>query len=33
MFNRTTVDGFFAGPNGNIDWFIPDPEVDQQSIK
>lgn len=29
MFNRTSVDGFFAGPDGNIDWFIADPEVDQ----
>ena len=29
MFNRTSLDGFFAGPNGNIDWFIPDPEVDR----
>jgi len=29
MFNRISVDGFFAGPDGNIDWFLPDPEVDQ----
>jgi len=29
MFNRTSVDGYFAGPNGNIDWFIHDPLVDQ----
>ena len=29
MLNRVSVDGFFAGPNGEIDWFIHDPEVDQ----
>lgn len=29
MFNRTSLDGFFAGLDGNIDWFIPDPEVDR----
>lgn len=29
MLNRLSIDGFFAGPNGDIDWFIHDPEVDQ----
>jgi dihydrofolate reductase len=29
MFNRVSLDGFFAGPNGEIDWFIHDPEVDK----
>ncbi len=29
MLNRVSIDGFFAGPNGEIDWFIPDPEVDK----
>ncbi len=29
MFNRTSVDGLFAGPQGEIDWFMPDPEVDR----
>ncbi len=29
MFNRVSVDGFFAGPNGEIDWFIRDPELDK----
>lgn len=28
MFNRVTLNGYFAGPNGEIDWFIHDPEVD-----
>ena len=29
MLNRVSVDGFFAGPDGEIDWFIHDPEVDK----
>ena len=29
LFNRVSLDGFFAGPNGEIDWFIQDPEVDK----
>ncbi len=29
MLNRVSIDGFFAGPHGEIDWFIPDPEVDK----
>jgi dihydrofolate reductase len=29
VLNRVSVDGFFAGPNGEIDWFVPDPEVDK----
>jgi dihydrofolate reductase len=29
MLNRVSLDGFFAGPNGEIDWAIPDLEVDK----
>jgi len=29
MINWVSLDGFFAGPNGEIDWMIRDPEVDQ----
>ena len=29
MMNWVSVDGFFAGPNDEIDWTIRDPEVDQ----
>lgn len=29
MLNRMSLDGFFTGPNGEIDWFIHDPAVDQ----
>lgn len=28
VFNRISLDGCFAGPDGDIDWFIHDPEVD-----
>ena len=28
MFNWVSIDGFFAGPNGEIDWIIRDPAVD-----
>lgn len=29
MFNRVSVDGYFAGQNGEIDWFVADPELDK----
>ncbi|HSE29699.1 MAG TPA: dihydrofolate reductase family protein [Candidatus Saccharimonadales bacterium] len=29
MFNRVTLDGFFAGTHDEIDWFVQDPEVDK----
>lgn len=29
MFNRVTADGYFGGPDGNLDWVVPDPEVDK----
>ncbi len=29
MLNRVSVDGYFAGPHGEIDWFVRDPEVDK----
>src|SRR5512140_2097370 len=28
VFNRISLDGFFAGPGGEIHWFIHDAEVD-----
>src|SRR4051812_1120086 len=28
----TSLDGFIAGPNGEIDWIVPDPTVDFASI-
>ncbi len=33
MLNRVSVDGYFAGPNGEIDWFVRDPEVDKAAHK
>ncbi len=29
MFNRVSIDGYFAGPNGEIDWFVVDHELDK----
>lgn len=29
VLNRITLDGFFAGSNGENDWFIPDTAVDK----
>lgn len=29
VLNRITLDGFFDGPNGENDWFIPDEDVDK----
>ncbi len=29
VLNRVSIDGFFAGLNGEIDWFVADPELDK----
>ncbi|QWU16127.1 Dihydrofolate reductase [Paenibacillus sophorae] len=29
VFNNVSIDGYYAGPGGEIDWFIHDPEVDK----
>lgn len=29
MFNRVSADGYFAAPDGNLDWVVPEPEVDK----
>jgi dihydrofolate reductase len=29
MFNRVSADGYFARPDGNLDWFVPDDELDK----
>ena len=33
MFNLVSLDGFFAGPNGEIDWFQTDDEFDAFAIE
>jgi dihydrofolate reductase len=27
MLNQVSIDGYFAGPNGEIDWFVHTPEI------
>jgi dihydrofolate reductase len=29
MFNRVTADGYFAGPDGNLDWVVREEELDK----
>jgi dihydrofolate reductase len=33
MFNRVTPEGFFAGPDRNLDWAVPDPELDKAATQ
>ena len=30
MWNQVTADGYFAGPDGNLDWVVPDDEYDRE---
>ena len=32
MFNRVTADAYFAGPDGNLDWVVPDKELDRSAV-
>jgi dihydrofolate reductase len=29
VLNRISLDGYYAGPNGELDWSVPDPELDR----
>jgi dihydrofolate reductase len=31
MFNRVTADGYFAGPDGNLDWVVQDEALDKEA--
>lgn len=33
MFNQVSADGFFADPQGGVDWVVSDPEVHARAIK
>lgn len=33
MFNQVTADGFFASDDGNLDWVVPEPELDREASK
>ena len=28
-FDRVSADGYFCGPDGQLDWVVPDPEIDK----
>jgi dihydrofolate reductase len=30
MFNRVSADGYFADPDGKLDWVVPDEQVDKE---
>jgi dihydrofolate reductase len=30
MFNRVSADGYFGGPDGNLDWVVPDDQLDAE---
>lgn len=32
-FNRVTADGCFAGPDGSLEWVVPEPEVDARGAE
>lgn len=32
MFNRVSADGYFSGADGNLDWVVPDQEVDKEGV-
>src|ERR1041385_8345870 len=31
-FNRVTADGYFSAPDGNLDWAVPDEEVEKGAV-
>ena len=33
MFNWVTADGYFAGPDGNLEWVVPDEEQAQAAVE
>jgi len=30
-FNRVTADGYFASPDGKLDWVVPEPQLDKEA--
>jgi dihydrofolate reductase len=32
MFNQVSADGFFADPQGGLDWVVPDPELQRRAV-
>jgi dihydrofolate reductase len=32
-FDRVSADGYFTAPDGNLDWTVPEPELDKEAAK
>ncbi len=32
MFNNVSADGYFAGPDGDLNWVVPDPDIDKAAM-
>ena len=30
-FNRVSADGYFSAPDGNLNWVVPEEEIDKQA--
>src|SRR4029079_11696089 len=30
VFDRVSADGYFSAPDGNLNWVVPDPEIDKE---
>lgn len=33
MFNHVSVDGYFSGADGNLNWIVPDEEIDKDAVE
>jgi dihydrofolate reductase len=33
VFDRVTADGYFSGPDGNLNWTVPDDAIDQMGVE
>ena len=33
MFNQVTADGYFAGPDGRLDWVVPEPAIQARAVE
>ena len=33
MFNHVSADGYFSGADGNLNWIVPDEEIDKDAVE